>query len=105
MINTIRTSADTYYFIPEIYDTHKTSYHAQTALDWVQFVRGLDLGVVSYESLRSDYYRVVDSHRFLLMCIQLGVQIDEHTPTIPDEYVPDTIIFRTPYQETTYHEA
>ena len=86
---------ETYYFIPEIYDAYGKEYHTKKNymlgdidIDWMMFVAGLDLGVLPYtpevnmHGARSDYFRIVDTHKFLLTSIRLGVIIDAKTPVI-----------------------
>ena len=84
-----------YYFIPTIFDTYKLEYDGVCDKQWYDFVVSKQLGVVSYvsqhtqqdvfssDALISDYYRIVDLKQFLITSLQLGIVIDDETPTIP----------------------
>lgn len=87
---------DVYYFIPTIFDTYKLEYDgAKHIKEWYNFVVYKQLGVAPYvsqhaqqdvfssDTLISDYYRIVDLKQFFITSLQLGVTIDEETPTIP----------------------
>jgi hypothetical protein len=94
--NALHIDPDVYYFIPTIFDTYKLEYDgAKHIKEWSDFVVAKQLGVAPYvsqhakldvfdkDSLISDYYRIVDLKQFLVTSLQLGVTIDEETPTIP----------------------
>jgi hypothetical protein len=87
---------DVYYFIPTIFDTYRKEYDgAKHIKEWSDFVVAKQLGVAPYvsphakldifdkDALISDYYRIVDLKQFLVVALQLGVTIDDETPTIP----------------------
>lgn len=86
---------DVYYFIPTIFDTYKLEYDGVCDKQWYDFVVSKQLGVAPYvsqhtqqdvfssDALISDYYRIVDLKQFFITSLQLGIVIDEETPTIP----------------------
>lgn len=88
---------NTYYFIPTIFDTYRKEYGGSwpRPLAWYDFVVSKQLGVIPYasphatsdvfsqDSLISDYYRIVDLKLFMVAALQLGVVVDDETPTIP----------------------
>jgi hypothetical protein len=86
---------DVYYFIPTIFDTYKPEYDGMNNNAWYDFVVMKQMGVVPYvsthaqqdvfssDALISDYYRIVDLKLFLVTSLQLGITIDDETPTIP----------------------
>ena len=84
-----------YYFIPIIFDTYQEEYDGHEHIkEWSDFIVVKQLGVAPYvsphaklavepDSLISDYYRIVDLKLFFITSLQLGVTIDDETPTIP----------------------
>ena len=87
---------DVYYFIPAIFNTYRKEYDgAKHIKEWSDFVVAKQLGVAPYvsphakldifdkDALISDYYRIVDLKLFFITSLQLGVTIDDETPTIP----------------------
>ena len=85
-----------YYFIPIIFDTYQEEYDGHEHIkEWSDFIVVKQLGVAPYVSLHakldifdkdaliSDYYRIVDLKLFFITSLQLGVTIDDETPTIP----------------------
>ncbi len=87
---------DVYYFIPIIFNTYRKEYDGNKHIkEWSDFVVSKQLGVAPYvsphakldifdkDSLISDYYRIVDLKQFLVVALQLGITIDDETPTIP----------------------
>ena len=87
---------DVYYFIPAIFNAYREEYDDNKHIkEWYEFVVAKQLGVAPYvsphakldifdkDALISDYYRIVDLKQFLVVALQLGVTIDEETPTIP----------------------
>ncbi len=87
---------DVYYFIPIIFDAYRKEYDGNKHIkEWYDFVVSKQLGVAPYvsthakldifdkDALISDYYRIVDLKLFFITSLQLGVTIDDETPTIP----------------------
>ena len=87
---------DAYYFLPAIFDAYRKEYDgAKHIKEWSDFVVAKQLGVAPYvsphakldifdkDALISDYYRIVDLKLFFITSLQLGVTIDDETPTIP----------------------
>ena len=86
---------DEYYFIPQIFNTYLTEYDGSSCIkEWYDFVVSKQLGILTYaprhpkldlfdeDALIFDYYRIVDLKQFLVVALQLGVTIDDTTPTI-----------------------
>ena len=93
-----------YYFMPQIVDTYREEYGgvcdhhirewseciAIHIKEWSEFIVAKHLGVVSYapqsvkldDAVICDYYRIVDLKQFLVIALQLGIVIDNTTPTI-----------------------
>ena len=89
---------DVYYFIPQIFNTYLTEYDGSSCIkEWYDFVVSKQLGILTYaprhpeldsydeDALIFDYYRIVDLKQFLVVALQLGVTIDDTTPTIHHE--------------------
>ena len=83
-----------YYFIPQILDTYRKECGGYYRIkEWSKFIIAKHLGVVPYVSDVSPhvcgdlkqflvFYRIVDSKQFLVTSLQLGIVIDDATPTI-----------------------
>ena len=92
---------DVYYFIPQILDTYRKECDGYYRIkEWSKFIIAKHLGVVPYVSdvslhvgihAHGDlkqflvFYRIVDSKQFLVTSLQLGIVIDDTTPTIHHE--------------------
>ncbi len=86
-----------YYFIPQIFNVFDEEYDGDKHVkEWYDFIVRKQLGVQPYVSrhakldifdkdcaLISDYYRIVDLKQFFITSLQLGITIDDETPTIP----------------------
>ena len=87
-----------YYFIPAIFDAYRKECGGFYRIkEWSKFIIAKHLGVVPYVSDVSPhvgihahgdlkqflvFYRIVDSKQFLVTSLQLGIVIDDTTPTI-----------------------
>ena len=88
---------DVYYFIPQILETYRKECDGYYRIkEWSKFIIAKHLGVVPYVSHVSPhvygdlkqflvFYRIVDSKQFLVASLQLGIVIDDATPTIHHE--------------------
>ena len=70
-------NTNTYYMLPEIYLKY---YNHQD--DWIKYIKGLDIGIEARSNgIFKYYFRIVDPKKFMMTCMQLGLDISDSIPS------------------------